>query len=438
MEAVKQPDAREIVAGKIDETFAQWRSLIASRQRTQQRLNIATDFDVGARALAKRRAFADETALSNHIVEADAHYDGGFLSGALETEDQAHSLKLAARRSHIGNFILDTGDEELIGNPNELIAELNEHNKARAGAAAEEGAELVVPEIEPGLFGPDDIAELGKIHAARKSAAEAKAKEQLEIAQGRQRQAVLDMILAGTATDDDGKEIDPIDFINDMDALEASEKWTWIERHNARAKTVLEGPEPTPAAIVRAENEIYEAKEADDFDRAYELLIKHSPMFTAAKNSEILKAIRKQQTEDADDILADGLAKIDRLRAVHVGAAKAEKKSLSDIESIEDRYLRDRNKLRRKFAANPDWTDEQKIAYIDTLNDAEVKEAAPGLLRRIGAVIRAAGTYYPMSPLFDRRGGKKKDQSPEYTKTATNPKTGEKVGWDGTKWVKIK
>lgn len=185
--------------------------------------------------------------------------------------------------------------------------------------------------------------------------------------------------------------------------------------------------ELTSADRIKAENEIYDAIEAKDKNKANGLLIKNSWMFTDSKNSSMLQDIRKQEEEGTDEILKDGIAKLDRLRGIEVRQAKDD---LKDIEETEDRYLKLKSDMRTTIRENPDWTTQQKLKHIDMVTDEISADAARNwfnLLYIFGPITGTAANL-----LLNKKG------EPEYTKTATNPQTGEKVGWNGKEWVPLK
>lgn len=284
-------------------------------------------------------------------------------------------------------------------------------------------------QVEDDLFSPDDIDRMKKQYTYQKKASAAKIAEVFEKAKNEAVQKWRDIIVI------EGKMNNAIEIESDsalLDYPEEKDKLRALERE--RATAILKGREGTPREIALAENENWEAI------NAVAAIGKQKALKVITKNSDIVdstsfvSALNKEAVDGTDSILKDGLAKAERMRRIAVEAAK---KDVKKVEEIEDTYIKIFNDMRRNFSSNPDWTDKDKLSYIDTATEAQKEETARNWLKLMyifGPITGTAAALYGKRRLAKK--AKEKDEL-QYTKTATNPQTGEKLGWNGKEWVPL-
>lgn len=223
-------------------------------------------------------------------------------------------------------------------------------------------------QVEGELFSPDDIARMKKQYTYQKKAGAAKIAEVFEKAKNEAVQKWRDIIVI------EGKMNNAIEIESDpalLDYPEEKDKLRALERE--RVTAILKSREGTPREIALAENENWEAI------NAVAAIGKQKALEVIAKNSDIVdstsfvSALNKEAVEGMDEILKDGLAKAERMRRIAVEAAK---KDLKKVEEKEDTYIKIFNDMRRNFSSNPEWTDKDKLSYIDTATEAQKDDAA--------------------------------------------------------------
>ena len=113
-------------------------------------------------------------------------------------------------------------------------------------------------------------------------------------------------------------------------------------------------------------------------------------MFTGTENSGFLEKIRKPSDTVTDPILKDGLAAVERLRAIEESAMGeftpeeiASGALAEQIAGSTKRMLEIKRQIRKDFAEHPEWAAEQKIKAIESRLSPVKEKAAKDLTQNI-------------------------------------------------------
>ena len=209
----------------------------------------------------------------------------------------------------------------------------------------------------------------------------------------------------------------------------------WWDRLDKRNAAVIKGEkDPLTVTDFKTYAELSErcntAPDTVTVEEIYSHVGKGETAGVSISDAEKLVNIRKSRL--AKDQKPEDVLKTERSNRYQGMLKNLKGKNIFDGDETQNEiiYGQKANLLDSYLLANPDATDKQVEDYFHSLV-AEEKSSWVGIVLDTFLAMQNLGGLAPLIP-----SGKKGGET-EYSKTATNPETGEKMGWDGAKWQKI-
>lgn len=230
-----QPGARQKIGSLVDTKFANWKSTIGTAARGQARRNQARDFAKGMKILNQVPDYGgDVGALQGRVKTTDDYIE----RQPYLTPNEKLDAKRDYRQIQITGYLLQTGDEDAIDNPNNFV---NVNDLFLPGFEGERQE----------LFGPPETTELKKQWKSAVNTANAENKVAMEAARDKALDEYTEAIAGGDFSNELVQKIaaDPR-----LDAY-STERRVMINWQKQMARAVNEG-KPNPLTE-RQNDELY-------------------------------------------------------------------------------------------------------------------------------------------------------------------------------------
>jgi len=412
MSGITQPEAKNVVVPQLDEELESWMDWVKDESAKQSGFNTNTDYRLGYKSFEEDQIYSGPEEMLKDLGDAMDYVDKGWNKGVrpvddLPTEDAVIAAKRDLAQKILSNYTLQAPDaEEILKDPNAYF-----------------GIKIknVLGKDEP-IFGPDDIADLKKEYILNKNINNteikiAREKKEAEVElEARQFiikgdfigakniiNANLDTLGSDWHTDALNKLKNANTILNDTGVNAYTTTVNPIKFGEIRDK-ILDG-------TIKGEKEIRDNVGPDGYSIAQEkyLLDLYNGSESSAKAFE-------------DSAAAQNLKALIKYNI-------AEEKDEPDIYQ----FATQRGLGLLQDAITPEMTDREKKEAALRIGRQLEREYEDGMLEEALEKVIKGPLYSKLKPSgFIKPGAKKR-----ILKTATNPKTGERIGWNGTEWIPI-
>ena len=387
---------------------AEWRAWVADWAQDENKRNVGVNYEAGRKNAMTSKVWINTDDLADSLAynygNAQDAYEGGYL-----TDEQLQFNTRQLFQYQIKDYLLQLGDEKYINNPNSFVEETG----------------LNIPDAERELYGSEDIAKLKQDFEIRKNINEYEAKVLRE-----KREAEVESEARDFAVANDFKS--GIDKINSARHELGADWHTNALNKYKNAFSIINTTGENPFTKTQSwdrfgeirqkilDREVRSEKEIRDYTGKKD-------GYAIAQEKYLLDLYNGN--ESSAKAFEDSAA-AQNLKAL-INYNIAEEKDEPDIYQFATQ--RGLGLLQDTITNNPDWTDREKKEAALRIGRQLEREYEDGTLETALENVIKGPLYSKLKPSgFIKPGGKK-----SILRTATNPKTGERIGWNGTEWIPI-
>ena len=404
MSGVTQPGARNAIESKLNEELESWNDWIKDESEKQSGINTNTDYELGRSAWLEDRKYSSPEEVFEHIQGFITHEQVGWNGGdkpvdRFPTEAAYTESVREGTEQILGNYIMQAPDaEEILKDPNAYFGIIS---KSVLGKDAS-------------IFSPTDIAKLKSQYKTRKAINEADAKKAIEIREAEVETKAREFAVKG-------------DFGSGIDSI-----------NGALGEL---GPDWHSAALTKYQNafRIMNTTGENPFTKTQSW-----SKFQEVRDGILNKTVKSEKEIRSYTGLKDGYAIPQEKYLLDLYNGDG-----SSAKTFEESAAAQNLIALTKDIADPSESDEVELSqfviqrglsllqdFIENKPDATDREKKEAALR-IGRHLQQEDDAGLLESVLENTIRGPLPKGARITKTATNPKTGKRIGWNGTKWIPI-